>query len=433
MAHDVFISYSSKDKQVADAACAVLESRSIRCWIAPRDILPGGDWAESIVDAIRDSRVMVLIFSSNANQSVQIKREVERAVHHGLSIIPLRIEDVAPTGALEYAISAAHWLDAFTPPMERHLHYLADVVKAILTDKPKPRQTPPPRPLLPWWSKYAVGTAAVLLLLLCLFWGKLFPASVQGDWNMSQCTLAPGQSSVGTDFISTALNSGNLKGELHVKDLDTYSASFTATDSGTIVIDIKSNRRDDGVPIPERLQPPATYVLTFTSNSTHKPIVMSFTKGTQLTPANSSWGPFGIPAGDEALFLNDGNPSATGITLHREPTTQETQTQQFDPTMVGTWAGTPFNIYPPNSFWSGTLEIRADKTYLFTLSHTESGILDAKDGTWSGKPSNSGNTNPMTMFAKPDGLLVSGHYSFAERNRLQIATERGSFTFDRQR
>src|SRR5713101_8280389 len=48
MAHDVFISYSSKDKPVADAVCAGLEGRGIRCWAAPRDILPGSDWGAAI-------------------------------------------------------------------------------------------------------------------------------------------------------------------------------------------------------------------------------------------------------------------------------------------------------------------------------------------------------------------------------------------------
>ena len=50
MAHDVFISYSTKDKPTADAACAALEAKGIRCWIAPRDILPGSDWGEAIID-----------------------------------------------------------------------------------------------------------------------------------------------------------------------------------------------------------------------------------------------------------------------------------------------------------------------------------------------------------------------------------------------
>ncbi|HEY4124610.1 MAG TPA: toll/interleukin-1 receptor domain-containing protein, partial [Rhizomicrobium sp.] len=78
MAHDVFISYSSKDKTAADAACAVLESKGIRCWIAPRDITPGNDWGETIVGAIHSARAFLLIFSGNANTSPQIKREVER-------------------------------------------------------------------------------------------------------------------------------------------------------------------------------------------------------------------------------------------------------------------------------------------------------------------------------------------------------------------
>src|SRR5215470_7055247 len=67
--HDVFISYSGEDKLAADAACATLEAAGIRCWIAPRDILPGAEWGEAIVDAIDRSEVLLLIFSTNANES----------------------------------------------------------------------------------------------------------------------------------------------------------------------------------------------------------------------------------------------------------------------------------------------------------------------------------------------------------------------------
>lgn len=138
MAYDVFVSYSSKDKPAADATCAALESKGIRCWIAPRDILPGADWGESIIDAIHGSRAMVLVFSANANLSPQIKREVERAVNAGMPVIPLRIENVVPTKALEYFLSSPHWLDAFTPPLERHLDYLADVIRHILNGETSP-------------------------------------------------------------------------------------------------------------------------------------------------------------------------------------------------------------------------------------------------------------------------------------------------------
>ncbi|MDB5446864.1 MAG: hypothetical protein JWQ97_2181 [Phenylobacterium sp.] len=41
MSHDVFISYSSRDKPTADALCHTLDAAGVRCWMAPRDIQPG--------------------------------------------------------------------------------------------------------------------------------------------------------------------------------------------------------------------------------------------------------------------------------------------------------------------------------------------------------------------------------------------------------
>jgi FKBP-type peptidyl-prolyl cis-trans isomerase FklB len=132
MAHDVFISHSSKDKIIADAVCAMLEQNRIRCWIAPRDITPGKEWGEAIIDAISGSRVMILIFSANANGSPQIRREVERAVNKEVVVVPLRIENVVPTKALEYFIGSVHWLDALTQPFEMHLEKLVRVVQGAL-------------------------------------------------------------------------------------------------------------------------------------------------------------------------------------------------------------------------------------------------------------------------------------------------------------
>jgi hypothetical protein len=137
MAHDVFISYSSKDKPTADAACAVLESRGIRCWIAPRDVIPGKAWGASIIEALKGARVMVLIFSDNANKSQQIMLEVERAVSKGIIIIPVRIENIVPTESLELFLGARHWLDAYLPPLDNHLNRLAQVIQQILGIAPK--------------------------------------------------------------------------------------------------------------------------------------------------------------------------------------------------------------------------------------------------------------------------------------------------------
>jgi hypothetical protein len=130
--HDVFLSYSSHDKNWADAACAVLERHRIRCWIAPRDITPGDEWGASIIKGINGSRMMVLIFSGHANASVQVSREVERAISLGMTVLPVRVEDVRPVGSMEFHMSNIHWLDAFTPPIEWQLELLARSVKTLL-------------------------------------------------------------------------------------------------------------------------------------------------------------------------------------------------------------------------------------------------------------------------------------------------------------
>jgi tetratricopeptide (TPR) repeat protein len=130
--HDVFISYSKEDKPTADAICASLEAQRIRCWIAPRDVLPGDYFPEAIIQAIEMSRIMVLVFSSHSNKSGHVMRELTKAVSKGVIIIPFRIEDVLPSQAMEYLIGVPHWLDAMTPPLEKHIQKLDQTVKILL-------------------------------------------------------------------------------------------------------------------------------------------------------------------------------------------------------------------------------------------------------------------------------------------------------------
>lgn len=133
MTHDVFISYSSIDKAAAETVCSVLEQNGTPCWIAPRQITPGVPFAEAIINAIKESKVFILIYTKNSNSSAQVVKEVDRAVHHGLSIITLRLEDVPLSNQLEYYISDVHWLDATSPPLEPHMNRLSKVVKMLLS------------------------------------------------------------------------------------------------------------------------------------------------------------------------------------------------------------------------------------------------------------------------------------------------------------
>ena len=128
MSRDVFICHSSQDKEVADAICESLEAHKISCWIAPRDVRPGKNWGSAIVEAIAESKVLVLILSKHSNSSPQVVREIERAVHKELTIIPFRVDDILPSEDLEYFVSSCHWLDAMEPPLQPHLDALRDAI-----------------------------------------------------------------------------------------------------------------------------------------------------------------------------------------------------------------------------------------------------------------------------------------------------------------
>lgn len=133
MAHDVFISYSHKDKNVADAICARLEGDGIRCWYAPRDIAPGSDWAASIIDAIAAAKVMVLVFTDFSNASSQVLREVGNAVSNGLTIIPFKLTETLPSGSMQYYLGVVHWLDALNEPLDKSIDDLSVLTQALLS------------------------------------------------------------------------------------------------------------------------------------------------------------------------------------------------------------------------------------------------------------------------------------------------------------
>jgi hypothetical protein len=193
-AYQDFISYSAKDRTWGEAARAALETLDINCWIAPRDIVPGTEWGAAIIGGIDACKIMVLVFSAHANDSPQVRREVERAIHKGLVIVPVRVEEVTPSGAMEYALSNTHWLDAFSPPLDEKMRELAVAVRALLTGvKPPPPTTKlgkpsasgrPPASVkasgarVPWLMLLPI--AGLLLLLSCgglgLLGWQLFPA-----------------------------------------------------------------------------------------------------------------------------------------------------------------------------------------------------------------------------------------------------------------
>lgn len=128
----VFISYASEDLAASTAVCDALERAGLSCWIAPRDVVPGGSYAGEIVRAIDGARLLVLLLSKSSVESKHVLREVERASSRGHPVVGFRI-DTAPISAdLEYFLNTSQWLDASGVPIDRALPRLVEAVQRAL-------------------------------------------------------------------------------------------------------------------------------------------------------------------------------------------------------------------------------------------------------------------------------------------------------------
>jgi formylglycine-generating enzyme required for sulfatase activity len=144
MVASVFISHSSRDFKEARKLVAALESRGINCWLSERDIGAGDNYGDAIVDAIERAPAMVLIFSANANNSEEIKKEIALASQRKITVIPVRLEDVAPSKAFRYELVTRNWIDFFID-WDEGLQRLVDRIFSI-EDFGSGREFRPPAP-----------------------------------------------------------------------------------------------------------------------------------------------------------------------------------------------------------------------------------------------------------------------------------------------
>lgn len=131
MAHDVFISYSSKNKQTADAICHVLEQQRIKCWIAPRNIGAGERYGTVIEKAIKECKVFIIVFSKESSISPWVESELNVAFTDRKVIMPFRIDETDLDGEMRLILSNKHWIEAYPNP-EKQFRYLVDSIVKLL-------------------------------------------------------------------------------------------------------------------------------------------------------------------------------------------------------------------------------------------------------------------------------------------------------------
>jgi hypothetical protein len=131
MSGSIFISFASQDRKVATTLCQALEGRGFHCWISSRDILPGENFQIAIVRAIRKAKLMLLVFTANSNNSAEMNKELALASQNKLTVVPLRIEDVAPNDAFAYEFATRQWIDFFSD-WELAMNALASQIAHVL-------------------------------------------------------------------------------------------------------------------------------------------------------------------------------------------------------------------------------------------------------------------------------------------------------------
>lgn len=118
--YDVFISYSSIDRQIAFEICYILEQHDLKCWIAPRNITIGKPYADEIINAIRSTQIIVLVMSENSLNSEYVLHEIKNAADYQRPILPFKIDEAMPEKAMGVYIDSKHWLEAFPNPHEKY-------------------------------------------------------------------------------------------------------------------------------------------------------------------------------------------------------------------------------------------------------------------------------------------------------------------------
>ncbi len=161
VSRSAFLSYASHDAGTANSVCQFLESHGVSCWLAPRDVRPGTEYADAIVGAINEAKAVVLLLSGSAVASSHVGREVERAASKHKQIIAFRIDAAPLSRALEYFLSNSQWIDVAALGMPAALAKLAEAVGAAATSTSGPIV-----PVIPGKKKGRVAVIAGLLALV---------------------------------------------------------------------------------------------------------------------------------------------------------------------------------------------------------------------------------------------------------------------------
>lgn len=101
---DVFISYSSKQFDIAMKIYNLLTENSIKCWMAPQSIPAGSQYYLEIPKAINSIKVLLLLLTQDAINSHFVPKEVSASLGAGKLIIPLQVGTVRLENGFDFLL-----------------------------------------------------------------------------------------------------------------------------------------------------------------------------------------------------------------------------------------------------------------------------------------------------------------------------------------
>src|SRR6187402_2434136 len=102
---DIFISYSSKDREKAEQLTELLASAGLSVWIDKQGIGAATSWSEEIVNALDACKAFVIMLSPSSIESKNVVRELALAFEKNKKILPLDLEPVDLPASMQYHLA----------------------------------------------------------------------------------------------------------------------------------------------------------------------------------------------------------------------------------------------------------------------------------------------------------------------------------------
>ena len=127
---DVFLSYSNKNQALAKELCRILEKEKISYWVDFGNNAYGDPFADSIISAIDEATVFLLLVTKESTRSKHVLRELTYADNHQKQILPVVAGEVVLSKNFEYYLSAYHLLP-YSNSQEFEAHF-SDRIRQML-------------------------------------------------------------------------------------------------------------------------------------------------------------------------------------------------------------------------------------------------------------------------------------------------------------